>query len=94
MRICTSITDAEVERARNVLKTNMLFQLDGMFDLFYITCFKLFITLLKFNRIPPLARVAISIFNVIILIHLYLHSKNFLVTSTFVYLKPELLIAA
>ncbi|CAB3994664.1 Mitochondrial-processing peptidase subunit beta, partial [Paramuricea clavata] len=29
MRICTSITDAEVERARNILKTNMLFHLDG-----------------------------------------------------------------
>ena len=93
MRICTSITDAEVERARNVLKTNMLFQLDGMFDLFYIICSKLFITHLKLNQIPPLARVAI-IFNVIILIHLYLHSKNFLITITFVYLKPELLIAA
>ena len=94
MRICTSITDAEVERARNVLKTNMLFQLDGMFDLFYIISSKLFITHLKFNQIPPLARIAITIFNVIILIHLYLHSKNFLITITFVYLKPELLTAA
>ena len=29
MRICTSVTDGEVERARNILKTNMLLQLDG-----------------------------------------------------------------
>ncbi|XP_046841451.1 mitochondrial-processing peptidase subunit beta-like [Xenia sp. Carnegie-2017] len=29
MRICNSVTDSEVERARNLLKTNMLFQLDG-----------------------------------------------------------------
>lgn len=29
MRICTSATDFEVERAKNLLKTNMLLQLDG-----------------------------------------------------------------
>lgn len=29
MRLCTSITDGEVERARNLLKTSMLLQLDG-----------------------------------------------------------------
>uniref|UniRef100_A0A8C4N7J9 Mitochondrial-processing peptidase subunit beta n=1 Tax=Eptatretus burgeri TaxID=7764 RepID=A0A8C4N7J9_EPTBU len=29
MRICLSVTDAEVARARNLLKTNMLLQLDG-----------------------------------------------------------------
>ncbi|KAL1117047.1 hypothetical protein AAG570_004375, partial [Ranatra chinensis] len=29
MRLCTSVTDAEVERAKNLLKTNMLLQLDG-----------------------------------------------------------------
>ena len=28
-RICTSVTDFEVERAKNLLKTNMLLQLDG-----------------------------------------------------------------
>lgn len=28
MRLCASVTDAEVERAKNVLKTNMLLQLD------------------------------------------------------------------
>jgi hypothetical protein len=35
MRICTSITDAEVERARNILKTNMLFQLDGLWNVLF-----------------------------------------------------------
>ena len=30
MRICTSITDHEVARAKNLLKTNILMQLDGM----------------------------------------------------------------
>uniref|UniRef100_A0A1B6GLP2 Mitochondrial-processing peptidase subunit beta n=2 Tax=Cicadellinae TaxID=33370 RepID=A0A1B6GLP2_9HEMI len=29
MRICNSLTDGEVERAKNLLKTNMLLQLDG-----------------------------------------------------------------
>lgn len=29
MRLCTMITDGEVERAKNLLKTNMLLQLDG-----------------------------------------------------------------
>ncbi|XP_014286882.1 mitochondrial-processing peptidase subunit beta [Halyomorpha halys] len=29
MRLCTSVTEGEVERAKNLLKTNMLLQLDG-----------------------------------------------------------------
>ena len=29
MRLCSSATDFEVERARNLLKTNMLLMLDG-----------------------------------------------------------------
>lgn len=29
MRLCTVVTEHEVERARNILKTNMLLQLDG-----------------------------------------------------------------
>jgi processing peptidase subunit beta len=29
MRLCTSVTESEVERARNLLKTSMLLQLDG-----------------------------------------------------------------
>lgn len=29
MRICSNVTEAEVDRAKNLLKTNMLLQLDG-----------------------------------------------------------------
>jgi processing peptidase subunit beta len=29
MRLCTNVTESEVERARNLLRTNMLLQLDG-----------------------------------------------------------------
>lgn len=29
MRLCTIVTEGEVERAKNLLKTNMLLQLDG-----------------------------------------------------------------
>lgn len=29
MRLCSSVTEAEVDRAKNLLKTNMLLQLDG-----------------------------------------------------------------
>ena len=29
MRMCTSLTEFEVDRAKNLLKTNMLLQLDG-----------------------------------------------------------------
>lgn len=29
MRLCTIVTDSEIERAKNLLKTNMLLQLDG-----------------------------------------------------------------
>lgn len=34
MRLCSNVTEAEVDRAKNLLKTNMLLQLDGMFDKF------------------------------------------------------------
>lgn len=29
MRLCSNVTEAEVDRAKNLLKTNMLLQLDG-----------------------------------------------------------------
>lgn len=32
MRLCTHVTEAEVDRAKNLLKTNMLLQLDGIFN--------------------------------------------------------------
>jgi hypothetical protein len=50
MRICTSITDAEVERARNILKTNMLFHLDGMCLICFIyfsLCTRIYIYILS-----------------------------------------------
>lgn len=36
MRLCTIITENEVERAKNHLKTNMLLLLDGMLNFLYI----------------------------------------------------------
>ena len=32
MRLCSSVTDAEVERAKNVFKTSLFMHLDGMYD--------------------------------------------------------------
>lgn len=29
MNLCTNVTDFEVQRAKNILRTNMLLQLDG-----------------------------------------------------------------
>lgn len=29
MKLCTSVTDFEVQRAKSILRTNMLMQLDG-----------------------------------------------------------------
>lgn len=50
MRLCTSATEAEVERAKNVLKTNMLLQLDTSTQV----CEDIGRQLLCYNRrIPP-----------------------------------------
>lgn len=50
MRLCASVTDAEVERAKNVLKTNMLLQLDTSTQV----CEDIGRQLLCYNRrIPP-----------------------------------------
>ena len=36
MRLCTSVTEAEVTRAKNMLKTNMLLQFDGnLMEIFF-----------------------------------------------------------
>lgn len=32
MRLCQNVTEAEVNRAKNLLKTNLLLQLDGAYD--------------------------------------------------------------
>jgi len=50
MRLCASVTEAEVERAKNVLKTNMLLQLDTSTQV----CEDIGRQLLCYNRrIPP-----------------------------------------
>lgn len=50
MRLCTMITDAEVDRAKNLLKTNMLLQLDGTTPI----CEDVGRQLLCYNRRIPL----------------------------------------
>jgi len=61
MRLCASVTEAEVERAKNVLKTNMLLQLDTSTQV----CEDIGRQLLCYNRrIPPHeleARIDVSI---------------------------------
>lgn len=50
MRLCASVTEAEVERAKNVLKTNMFLQLDTTTQV----CEDIGRQLLCYNRrIPP-----------------------------------------
>jgi hypothetical protein len=54
MRICTSITDAEVERARNILKTNMLFHLDGMClicFIYFLLCTHIYINIYILSKV-------------------------------------------
>ena len=34
MRLCTSVTESEVQRAKNILKTNILLQFDGYLHFF------------------------------------------------------------
>lgn len=50
MRLCTMVTDGEVERAKNLLKTNMLLQLDGTTPI----CEDIGRQLLCYNRRIPL----------------------------------------
>uniref|UniRef100_A0A336LZN4 Mitochondrial-processing peptidase subunit beta n=1 Tax=Culicoides sonorensis TaxID=179676 RepID=A0A336LZN4_CULSO len=50
MRLCTMVTDAEVNRAKNLLKTNMLLQLDGTTPI----CEDIGRQLLCYNRRIPL----------------------------------------
>jgi hypothetical protein len=50
MRLCTSITENEVTRAKNLLRTNMLLQLDGSTPI----CEEIGRQLLVYNRRLPL----------------------------------------
>jgi len=51
MRLCTSVTESEVTRAKNLLRTNMLLQLDGSTPI----CEEMGRQLLVYNRRLPLA---------------------------------------
>lgn len=51
MRLCTSVTEAEVARAKNLLRTNMLLQLDGSTPI----CEEIGRQLLVYNRRLPLS---------------------------------------
>ena len=35
-RICTQVTEAEVARAKNVFKTNLFMQLDGVYSNYFL----------------------------------------------------------
>jgi processing peptidase subunit beta len=50
MKLCTSVTEAEVNRAKNLLRTNMLLQLDGSTPI----CEEIGRQLLVYNRRLPL----------------------------------------
>ena len=50
MRLCNSITESEVTRAKNLLRTNMLLQLDGSTAI----CEEIGRQLLVYNRRLPL----------------------------------------
>lgn len=60
MRLCVSVTEKEVERAKNILKTNMLLQLDGTTAI----CEDIGRQILCYNRRIPLheleARIEVS----------------------------------
>ena len=62
MKLCTSVTDAEVTRAKNLLRTNMLLQLDGSTPI----CEEIGRQLLVYNRRLPLheleERIEVSFF--------------------------------
>ncbi|CAD6993057.1 unnamed protein product [Ceratitis capitata] len=65
MRLCTMVTEAEVERAKNLLKTNMLLQLDGTTPI----CEDIGRQMLCYNRRIPLHELeqridAVSVSNV------------------------------
>lgn len=51
MRLCTSVTESEVTRAKNLLRTNILLQLDGSTPI----CEEIGRQLLVYNRRLPLA---------------------------------------
>ncbi|CAK1544454.1 unnamed protein product [Leptosia nina] len=76
MKLCTSVTEGEVERAKNLLKTNMLLQLDGTTPV----CEDIGRQILCYNRRIPIheldARIeAVSVQNVRDVCYKYLYDK-------------------
>ncbi|XP_041975371.1 mitochondrial-processing peptidase subunit beta [Aricia agestis] len=76
MKLCTTVTEGEVERAKNLLKTNMLLQLDGTTPV----CEDIGRQILCYNRRIPLheldARIdAVSVQNVRDVCYKYLFDK-------------------
>lgn len=67
MRLCTSVTEKEVERAKNILKTNMLLQLDGTTAI----CEDIGRQMLCYNRRIPLheleARINVSNIHILLM---------------------------
>lgn len=78
MRLCASVTEAEVERAKNVLKTNMLLQLDTSTQV----CEDIGRQLLCYNRRIPPHELEARI-NVIILFYINHCSTHYLHTWFF-----------
>lgn len=81
MRLCTMVTDAEVNRAKNLLKTNMLLQLDGTTPI----CEDIGRQLLCYNRRIPLheleKRIDVSFPSLVILNTKLYPLHNFRVTE-------------
>ncbi|XP_022114924.1 mitochondrial-processing peptidase subunit beta [Pieris rapae] len=76
MKLCTSVTEGEVERAKNLLKTNMLLQLDGTTPV----CEDIGRQILCYNRRIPIheldARIeAVSVQNIRDVCYKYLFDK-------------------
>ncbi|XP_075992933.1 ubiquinol-cytochrome c reductase core protein 1 [Anticarsia gemmatalis] len=76
MKLCTSVTEGEVERAKNLLKTNMLLQLDGTTPV----CEDIGRQMLCYNRRIPIheldARIeAVSVQNVRDVCYKYLYDR-------------------
>jgi mitochondrial-processing peptidase subunit beta len=77
MKLCTTVTESEVTRAKNLLRTNMLLQLDGSTPI----CEEIGRQLLVYNRRLPLheleERIDVNsfIFNQITSLVVYFHPK-------------------
>ena len=76
-RLCTSVTDFEVERGKNLLKTNLLLQLDGTTQI----CEDIGRQMLCYARRIPLEEMNARI-DVCLIYSTLFHSALHLTTST------------